>query len=182
MPVLSKEFKHGIQNIPVKELHKLIIKLARSNKDVYDLINIEYLLKEEAARDLFEKTKVKIQFHLFNLSSKGPVQKSIATSIGKAVKEINYYTKVTGNKRNEAELLNILLSDVFTNFLDSLGTCWTVFDSKLGVTTKRFLNLGTKKLHEDYLLDFKDDLNKYLRILHSRSNHIDLIFNLPEKI
>ena len=182
MPVLSKEFKQDVEKIPVQKLQKLVLKLARSNREVYDLINIELLPKNEADRDLFEKTKVKIQFRLFNLSSKGPVQKSIATSISKAVKEINYYTKITGNKRNEAELLNIVLKEVFTEFSDDLGTCWTVFDSKLGVTTKRLLNLVTKKLHEDYLLDFKDDLNKYLRILRSRSNHIDLIFNLPDKI
>jgi len=182
MPAVSKEFKQGIQNIPVKELQKLVLKIARSSKEVYDLINVEYLLKEEAEQDLFEETKAKIQFHLFKLSSKGPLQKSIATSIGKAVKEINYYTKVTGNKRNEAELLNLLLNEVFTDFSDDLGTCWTVFDSKLGITTKRLLNLVTKKLHEDYLLDFKDDLNKYLKILHSRSNHIDLIYNLPDNI
>ncbi len=182
MPVISKDFKQGVQNIPYQELQKLVLKLARSNSDVYDLINIGYLHKEEAGQELFEETMAKIQFHLINMSFKGPVQKSIATSIGKAVKEINYYTKITGNKRNEAELLNILLSDVFTNFSDDLGTCWTIFDSKLGVTTKRLLNLVTKKLHEDFLLDFKDDLNKYLRILHSHSNHIDLILNLPDKL
>ena len=182
MPVLSKEFKQGVQNIPTPELQKLVLKIARSNKEVYDLINLEHLQKEEAAKELFEKTKAKIQSHLFNMSSRGPIQKSIATSIGKAVKEINYYVKVTGNKYKEAELLNILLSEVFEDFSDELSTCWTVFDSKLGVTTKRLLNLVTKKLHEDYLLDFKDDLNKYLKILHRHSNHIDLIFNLPDKI
>ena len=91
MPILSKEFKLGVQNIPVNELQKLVLKIAKGNKEVYDLINLGYLQKEEARQDLFEKTKVKIQFHLFNTSSKGPIQKSLATSIGKAVKEINYY-------------------------------------------------------------------------------------------
>ena len=182
MPVLSEEFKQGIKNIPIPELQKLVIKLARSNKNIYDIINIEYLQKNEAEQELFEKTKTKIKFHLINRPYRGPVQKSNASAMGKAVKEINYYTKVTGNKHNEAKLLNILLNYVFTNFSEDLGTCWTVFDSKLSVTTKRLLNLVTKKLHEDYLLDFKNDLNNYLKILHSRSNHIDLIYNLPDKI
>lgn len=182
MPILSKEFKLGVQNIPVNELQKLVLKIARGNKEVYDLINLGYLQREEARQDLFEETKVKIQFHLFKLSAKGPVQKSIAISIGKAVKEINYYAKVTGNKPNEAELLNLLLREVYANFSDELGTCWTVFDSKLGITTKRLLNLVTKKLHEDYLMDYIDDLNKYLKTLHRQSDHIDTIYNLPEKI
>ena len=79
-------------------------------------------------------------------------------------------------------MLNILLDDVFEEYTDDLGTCWTVLDSKLGVTTKRLLNLVTNKLHEDYLMDFRDDLNRYLKILHTHSNHIDLVFALPEKI
>ncbi|MCD4683988.1 MAG: hypothetical protein K8R86_11950 [Bacteroidales bacterium] len=47
MPVISKDFKQGVQNIPYQELQKLVLKLARSNRDVYDLINIGYLHKED---------------------------------------------------------------------------------------------------------------------------------------
>ena len=182
MPTLSKEFKFGVQNIPLLELQKLIIKLARSNKDVYDLINIEYLQKEEAKKELLEETKEKIQSHLFDMSARGPIQKSVASAMSKAVKEINYYAKITHSKPGEAELLNFLLGEVFSDFSNDLGTCWTVLDSKLGVTTKRLLNLVTKKLHEDYLINYKDDLNRYLKILHKQSNHINTIFELPDSL
>ncbi len=182
MPVLSKEFKLGVQKMPTKDLQKMVIKLARGNKEVYDILNIAYLGNEEAHQDFFKDTKAKVQFNLYNLSIRGPIEKSIASSMGKAVKEINYYVKITGNKTNEADLLNFLLKEVFTEFADHLGTCWTIFDSKLGLTTKRLLNLISKKLHEDYMLDYKDDINGYLRILHRRSNHIDLIYGLPDNI
>ena len=182
MPVLSKEFKLGIENIPVGHLQKLVLKLARSNKEVYDMINHKYLLKEEDGQELFDETKAKIDAHFFQFSSRGPIQKSIARSMGKAIREINYYAKITGNKNKEADLLNYLLGETFSNYSDYLGTCWTAFDSKIGTTTKRFLNLVTKKLHEDLLLDYREDINNYLNILHRQCDHLDSIYLLPKSI
>lgn len=182
MPVISKEFKTNVQKIPTNDLQKLVLKLARSNQEVYDMINIAYLGNEEARLDFFQDRKKAIDVHLFQRSIRGPVQKSIAKAMANAVKEINYYKRITGDNTGEAELLNYLLGEIFDNFSTDLGTCWTVFDSKLGVTTKRFLNLVTKKLHEDLLLDYKGDINNYLCILHKQSNPIDTIFGLPESI
>jgi hypothetical protein len=51
---------------------------------------------------------------------------------------------------------------------------------KLGV--QKMPTKDLQKLHKDYLLDYKDDINGYLRILHRRSNHIDLIYGLPDNI
>jgi hypothetical protein len=182
MPLISKEFKVGVQSMPANDLQKLVLKLARSNKEVYDIINITYQGNEEARQDFFQERVAAINGHLYGYSLKGPIQRSIAKAMGNAVKEVSYYVKITGDKIGEAELLNYLINEVITHHSDDLGTCWTVFDSKLGVTTKRLLNLVTKKLHEDYLLNYKDDINNYLNILHQRSNHIDLIYGLPECI
>ncbi|WP_372948240.1 hypothetical protein [Mariniphaga sp.] len=79
-------------------------------------------------------------------------------------------------------MLNSILTFVFERFTDDLGTCWTVFDSKLAVTTNRLYNLVTKKLHEDYWIEYREDVNRYLDILHSRSNHLDYIYNMPKSI
>jgi len=182
MPRLSKEFKQAIQEIPEKDLQELIVKAASKNQEIYDWINIHYVDKQEAKKQLFKETKDKALAEVYGYRDQRIIQKSLAKAIGNAVKHINYYAKITNDLVGEAELLNSILTFVFERFTDDLGTCWTVFDSKLAVTTNRLYNLVTKKLHKDYLIEYRDNLNEYLGILHSRSNHLDYIYNMPKSI
>ncbi|MFU8845060.1 MAG: hypothetical protein ACNA7V_14755 [Bacteroidales bacterium] len=127
MPKLTKEFIEGIQQIPVEELQRFVIKAARKDKALFDLLNLEYLKKEDATEELFEATKNKITGHLINVSLRGPVQRSCAAAISKAVNEINYFAQVTKDKYREAQLLNILLDDVFEEYLmiwEPAGQSW----------------------------------------------------------
>lgn len=78
-------------------------------------------------------------------------------------------------------LLN-LLKEVFSKYSGMLGTCWTIFDSKLAITTNCLYNLVTKKLHEDYLVEYAEPLDRFLDILHSRSNHLDYIYYMPKSL
>lgn len=182
MPALSSEFIDEIRNIPHGELQKLVLKLAKGNQEIMDIINIEYLQNKEAIEDLFETTQANVEDHITFMSLRGPVQKSIASAMVKAIRDINYFVKLTGDHYKEALLLDTLLNMVFKDFSKELGTCWTVMDSRLGITTRRLMTIVTKKLHEDQALDFRDNLNRYLEILHRNSSHINVVFSLPEKI
>jgi hypothetical protein len=182
MPRLSKEFKQAIKEIPVEELQKLVIQFTSINKEIYDFVNLHYVEKEDAEEELFEETIEKITDEILFLGERGIVQKNLAKAITKSVEYINHFVKVTKNLNREADLLRNLLDDVFKNYTNELGTCWTVFDSKLAITTNRFYNLVTKKLHEDYRIEYHDSLNRYLEILHSSSNHLDYIYNMPKSI
>ena len=91
MPLISKEFKVGVQSMPANDLQKLVLKLARSNKEVYDIINITYQGNEEARQDFFQERVAAINGHLYGYSLKGPIQRSIAKAMGNAVKEVSYY-------------------------------------------------------------------------------------------
>jgi len=182
MPRLSKDFKKSISEIPVDELQKLVIQAASKSQEIYDWINIRYVDGEKAKKQLFKETKDKAFGAVYAYSHRGVIQKSLAKAIGNALKHINYYVKVTNDFVGEAELLNSILQFVFERFADELGTCWTAFDSKLAVTTNRLYNLVAKKLHEDYRIEYLEYLNRYLKILHSESNHIDYIYNLPKSI
>lgn len=182
MPRLSKAFKQAIQEIPEKELQELIVKAASKSQEIYDWINIHHVDGQEAQKQLFKETKDKALGEVYGYRDQRVIQKSLAKAIGNAVKHINYYAKVTNDFVGEAELLNSILTFVFERFTDDLGTCWTVFDSKLAVTTNRFYNLVTKKLHEDYFIEYQEDLDRFLNILHSRSNHLDYVYKMPKSI
>jgi hypothetical protein len=182
MPRLSTEFKQAIQKITEKELQDLVVKAASKSQEIYDWINIHYVDKQEAQKQLYKETKDEALGEVYGYRDQRIIQKSLAKAIGNAVKHINYYAKITNDFVGEAELLNSILNFVFDRFTDDLGTCWTVFDSKLAITTNRLYNLVTKKLHEDYLIEYRDNLNRYLGILHSKSNHLDYINNMPKSI
>jgi len=182
MPKLSKEFKKAIIEIPVEELQKLVIQFASKNPEIYDFINLQYVNGADAEDELFEETIEKISDEILFLGERGIVQKNLAKAIAKSVGYINHFVKVTKNEKREAELLLNLLDDVFENYTDELSTCWTAFDSKLAITTNRFYNLVTKKLHEDYLVEYREPLNRFLEILHSKSNHLDYVYNMPKSI
>jgi len=182
MPRLSKEFKQAIKEIPVEELQKLVMQFASKNREIYDFINLQYVEGEDAEEELFEETKEKISDEILFLGERGIIQKNLAKAITKSVGYINHFVKVTKNKNREADLLRNLLDKVFENYADELGTCWTVFDSKLAVTTNRLYNLVTKKLHEDYWIEFREDLNRFLDVLHSRSNYLDYVNEMPKSL
>jgi hypothetical protein len=182
MPRLSKDFKTAISEIPADELQKLVLQAASKSQEIYDWINIHYVDKKEAKKQLFIETKDKALGEVYGYRDHRIIQKSLAKAIGNAVKHINYYAKITNDFVGEAEVLNSILTFVFERFADDLGTCWTVFDSKLAVTTNRFYNLVTKKLHEDYRIEYHENLNRCLEILHAKSNHLDYIYNMPKSI
>lgn len=182
MPVLSKNFKRAIEDIPVRDLQKLVMQAAAKNRVFYDMINIQYVSGKQAEKEIFEEMKDKTLGEIYFLVDRGVLQKNLARAITKAVKHINYYVKVTNNKAGEAELLLSLLDEIFENYSNELGTCWTVYDSKLAVTTNRFYNLVAKKLHEDYLIEYKEPLNDFLKTLHAKSNHLDFVYDMPNTI
>ncbi|WP_372947248.1 hypothetical protein, partial [Mariniphaga sp.] len=91
MPRLSKEFKQTIQEIPEKELQELIVKAASKNQEIYDWINIHYVDKQEAKKQLFKETKDKALGEVYGYRDQRIIQKSLAKAIGNAVKHINYY-------------------------------------------------------------------------------------------
>ncbi len=90
--------------------------------------------------------------------------------------------RISNNKKMEADLLLYILNEVFSLPADFFGTCFTKFDSKVAQIVKRLITIVTKKLHEDYKVDYKESINNYLQLLHKRSHHINLVYKLPKEI
>ena len=182
MPRLTKEFKRAIQEIPLDELQKLVMQFASKNREIFDFVNLQYVNGNDAEDELFEDTMEKITDEILFPGERGIVQKNLTKAIAKSVEYINHFAKVTKNEKREAELLLCLLKGVFGNYSNELSTCWTAFDSKLAITTNRLFNLVTKKLHEDYRIEFAQPLNRFLEILHAKSNHLDYVYNMPKSV
>ncbi|MCD4819056.1 MAG: hypothetical protein K8S23_10235 [Candidatus Cloacimonetes bacterium] len=180
MPKLTSDFKQAISSLSPAELKKIIFRFSRNNQAMYDTLSFEYV-KDNTAIDLFEEAKEDIEFNFDDLSGR-VIQKKLAKAIGNSVQSINEFKKITKDKKLEADLLVFLLKIVFDTYSKELGTCWSIFDSKVAVTTNRLYNLITKKLHQDFLLDYEEDINKFLNILKKECSHLNYVYKMPNTL
>jgi len=180
MPVLAPEFKEIISSLSTEEKEKIIFRICKKNKDIYETLLFEYM-KDESGRDFFKETKNEIASQFTCFWSR-VIQKELARAVTHSIKAINRFASITNDKKQEADLLNFLLKIIFTEFSEELGTCWTTFDSKVGTATRRLLNLVNKKLHEDHHIEYKADINSYIKILKSKCGHLDSVFNMPDSL
>ncbi|MGM0496664.1 MAG: hypothetical protein ACQESJ_01975 [Bacteroidota bacterium] len=182
MPRLTKETKKQIKNLPKEELQEIVFKLASKNKIAYEYIQINYLDESKGEQELFEKTKDEIDTLRFKGYKGFSDQLQAANMLAACIKRINEFKEISSNKSMEADLLLYVLEISFSFPDDFFGTCFTKFDFKVGQILKRLMTLVTKKMNKDYRADYEDNINEYLKRLHQTSNHIDLIYNLPEAI
>ncbi len=182
MPRLTADFKNQIKALSHKELLQIVTKLASKEKFAHDFITVNYLNETLGEETLFEQTKVNINSLIANVYLGRVEQKPLAKLLQNCIKLINEFTKLSKNKVLEADLLMHVLEFPFNNYANSLGTCFTVYDSKLAQILKRTINLITKKLHEDHKLDYQENINRYLSILHSKCNHLNIVYDMPKSI
>lgn len=182
MPRLDKETKERIKNLEYSELQNIVIKLSSKEKSVYDYVYANYLDKEFGEKELFETTKADLEI-IFRKRHKGfSEQLQIANMLGACVKRINEFCKISKNKTLEADLLLHILEIPFSLTTNMFGTCFTQYDTKVAIIVKRLINIVTRKLHEDYRIEYAETINDYLQILHRTSSHIDTVYNLPKEI
>ncbi|MBN2745412.1 MAG: hypothetical protein JXR34_01685 [Bacteroidales bacterium] len=182
MPRLDIETKERIRKLKYAELQDIVLKLSSKEKSVYDYVLTNYLDKEFGEQELFETTKADLEI-IFRKRYKGfSEQLQIANMLAACIKRINEFTKISKNKTFEADLLLYILEIPFSLNTSMFGTCFTQFDTKVALIVKRLINVVTKKLHEDYKIEYEETINDYLQKLHRTSNHVDTVYNLPKAI
>ncbi len=182
MPKLSKSEIEKIKSIPQSELAKIVLKTARMEQSVYDYIYINYLEPEAGVQKLFEKTKLEISL-LYLKSYKGySEQLKLKNMLTECNKIINQFKRTTKNKVLEADLILFVLQYIFSYPEHFFGTAFVGFDYKVAQLLNKLIKIVKGQLHEDYLLEYQTDINRFLKILHKRSSHIDLVYDMPKEI
>lgn len=176
------KIKEKIKTLSREVLEKLVIKAASNDKVFFDYLLVNYIDREEGEKELYRQAISDLD-SLFYKSYKGfSPQLRMANMLSACIKRINEFSKICKNKNLEADLIIYVLEVPFSNSKQMLGTCFTACDYKTGLLVKRLLTLVTKKLHEDYLADYKAKINGYLSILRSTSDHINFIYDMPKMI
>jgi hypothetical protein len=179
MPRLDADFKKQIKSLSKAELESIVISVASKHKEIYDFLTVNYFDTGFGEEDLFNEAKADIQL-LFTKKYKGFSEElQLANMIEACVKRINEFDKLCKRKNLCADLLMMVLDEVFVYPEELFGTCFTKFDYKAGLLLKRLITLVTTKLHPDYKPEYEKKINQYLETLHRNSGHIDFINGLP---
>jgi hypothetical protein len=182
MPRLSAEEKAQLKNLPLKDLQQIVLKVAAKEKSIYEYLLVNYLDQESGEQALYEETIADLDL-LFSKGYRGfSEQLQLANMLAACIKRINEFTKVSNNKVMEADLLVYVIEVPFSLSTNLFGTCFTRYDSKVAQIVKRLINLVTKKMHEDYKIEYAEKINGYLKVLHRTSSHIDTVYGLPKVI
>jgi len=176
------EFKKQIKLLSKNVLEEMVIRAATRDKDIHDFLLINYLDKEFGEKDLFEEAITDIQL-LFTKNYKGSSEElRLASMIDACVKRINRFQKIRKNKNFEADLILMVLDEIFGYSNKLFGTCFTRYDYKVGILLKRLITLVASKLHPDFKIEYSNKINQYLNILHNTSDHLNSIYALPKEI
>jgi len=158
-----------------------VIKIASRNKEIYNYLLVNYFDKGSAEMDLYQETKKEID----NLCSKSYKAYSPELKLKKMLegcrKCIAEFGKNCKTKNLEIDLIMYVLEIPFQHTEAELGTCFTEYDTQVGMLVRRAVTL-LSGIHEDYIMEYKKDIDNYLNVLHQKSNHVNLIYSLPKEI
>jgi len=181
MPRDKAILKAQVNELSKKELVDIVLKLAGKRYN-YEYLLVNFLDKDGGEQTLFEDAKEAINI-LSNKDYKGrTIQHQLAKKLNACIKRIGEFTVETKNKKLETDLVLYVLEMQFANPSKVFGARFSGYDYKVGLLLKRLINLVTKKLHPDYLIDYQDKINEFLTKLHHTSDRINTIYDLPEQI
>lgn len=181
MPVPSAEFKRALKKLSDKEKETLLLRAARRDAELYETLAFE-LLPEVTVEQVYNETADRIH-ELFNVAVTGRLlNRSLTKALQKAVKETARARRITKDKRLEIDLNLYTLRLVFDNYTGQFESPYNGFFVGVARLATRTTQLVLQQLHEDLWLEYKPELDDFLRQLHGRSKSRNLRFVLPTEL
>lgn len=182
MSKIDSYLKQEVSRLSKKDLEKLVLKAASSNKTFYDYLLVNYGDKTNGEKELFEQAKQDLE-RLFRKSYKGfSDELRLANMLAACNKRINLFAKTCKDKSLILDLVMLTLEIPFSIVPNNFETCFTRFNQQVFYMVKEALTLLKNRLHEDYRIQYAPRLNEYLEILHRTSGHLDYIHTLPKTV
>ena len=178
---MKKSIRDQVKQLSRKELEDIVVKFAGKRLNYYYLL-INYFEKEDGEEQYFEAAKADIDKLKVKFSN-GKIPELLQAEFLKAAgKRVTLFSKVSKNKVFEANLLIYILETQFSEQEILLGSIFRTYDYKVALLVKRLITIVTTKIHEDYKIDYEEKINRYLKLLHKKSIHTNLVMKLPKQI
>lgn len=156
------EFKKALQELPDKEKDKLIFRLLRRDMDLAEKLHFE-LVDTDSIEDKRRNMETVISKDIIRFSENYHSLDYIALEMRRISGKISHHVKITKDKFGEISLNLQMLNEVIEQNTFSLSHSKPQKSIKFYnyVIVRAFkILLLINLLHEDFLLDFKDDLKK----------------------
>jgi len=179
---IDSSIPEALSNLKKEDLLKLVLKAASKDKSFHDYLLVNIGDTELGEEELFQQALAELDLILAKQHKGFTKELRMANALQACNKCVETFGKVCKNKKYELDLIMHLLQKVFYNSQLSFGTCFTNYDYRVTLLLKKAISLLTKKMHEDYKMDYAEEINHYLSMLKSRANYFDFVSALPEKI
>lgn len=156
------EFKKALQELPEKEKDKLILRLLRKDMDLAEKLYFE-LVDTDSIEDKRRMMEVTISNYIKRFSENYHSLDYIAGEMRTVSGKISHHVKITKDKFGEISLNLQMLNEVIEQNTFSLAHSKPQKSNRFYnyVIIRAFkILLLIKALHEDFLLDFKQDLER----------------------
>lgn len=177
MPTISPAFRQAVKKLSDKEKEAIILKAARRDAELYDILRYE-LQEEVTVEEVYEEAADKIHELLINASGRS-LTKALTKALRKAMKEIARFKRITKDPKAEIDLHLYTLRLIFDNFTGQFDSYYKGFYTATARLLLRTIQLIRKKLHEDYYLEYKSELDDFLQQIHARPKHLTVA--LPQE-
>lgn len=156
------DFKKALQELPEKEKDKLILRLLRRDMDLAEKLYFE-LVDADSIEDKRKIMEINISKQIIRFSENFHSLDYIAIEMRNISGKISHHVKITKDKFGEISLNLQMLNEVIEQNAFSLTHSKPQKSTKfynyvIGRTFKILLII--QALHEDFLLDFKENLNR----------------------
>lgn len=156
------EFKKALQELPENEKDKLILRLLRRDLDLAEKLFFE-LVDTDTAEDKRRHMEIEIVKMINRFSEKHHSLDFIASEMRSVSGKISHHVKITKDKFGEISLNLLMLNEVIEQNSFSLSHSRPQKSNKfysyvIGRSFKILLLISA--LHEDFLLDFKEGLER----------------------
>lgn len=174
----AAHLRAALRKLPEKEKDALLLRSVR--RDAEWRATLAYELLPEVTRDaVYEATTERMHELLIGVSGH-QLARYLTKALKKAVAEINYARRITGERALEIDLYAYLLRELFGNYSGQLDSHYSLFYKAVARLTIKLVKLIQKYLHEDVWLDYEAEINDWLRQLRARPHRVhELGLELP---
>ncbi|MBC7447339.1 MAG: hypothetical protein H7330_04715 [Hymenobacteraceae bacterium] len=174
----AAHLRTALRKLPEKEKDALLLRSVR--RDAEWRATLAYELLPEVTRDtVYEAVSGRIHELLTDVSGY-QLARFLTKTLKKAIAEINYARRITGERALEIDLFAYLLRELFDNYSGQLDSQYTLFYKAVAKLVIRLIKLIQKYLHEDLWLDYESEIADWLRQLRARPHRAtELGLELP---
>lgn len=173
--------KVELSQLSKAELTEIVLKLAAKRYN-YEYLLVNFLDPSGGEQSLFQEALDDIEL-LFEKSYNGrTVQHQRVKLLKACIKRIDEFKVETKSRKLEADLLLHVLHHEFDAASSLFGAKFSGFDYKIALLLKRLISIVTLKIHPDYIADYANEINSMLQQLHSSSDRMNTVKQLPRGI